>query len=80
MKTESTLTFEEALSRLEAVVQELESGELSLDQALAGFESGVAMIRLCRAKLDQAEQRVTVVLKDTEGNSMGEEPFTPKEM
>ena len=57
--TEAELTFEQAFGQLEAVVQQLEGGELSLEQSLALFETGMRLAKLCAAKLDQAEQKVS---------------------
>jgi len=56
---EAELTFEQAFGQLEEVVQQLESGELSLEQSLALFEKGVRLAKLCEGKLDQAEQKVS---------------------
>ena len=51
-------SFEEAIQGLQEAVEQLESGDLSLDQALAAFERGVKLARRCSAYLDQAELRV----------------------
>lgn len=56
---EAELTFEQAFGQLEEVVQQLESGELSLEQSLALFEKGIRLARLCESKLDGAEQKVS---------------------
>ncbi len=61
------LQFEDALQRLEAVVKKLEAGNIPLDAALACYEEGIALIRLCNEKLDDAEQRVEAVRKTEEG-------------
>ena len=53
-----TLSFEEAFSQLEAVVGQLEAGDLALDQAMALFERGMALATHCNARLDVAELRV----------------------
>ena len=66
--TESSTTppdFERALAELEATVDKLEHGELSLEEALAQFERGVALARECQASLKQAEQKVEVLLQKT---------------
>lgn len=60
---EQKLTFEQALQRLEAVVRELETGDLSLDSALALFQEGVALARQCGAQLDEAEARIEKLLE-----------------
>ena len=56
------ITFEQARSELEAIVRRLEDGETSLDDALELWERGEQLHELCRAKLDQAEERVAVLL------------------
>lgn len=56
-----TLDFEAALKELETLVQQLERGELSLEQSLERFERGVQLTRRCQQALQQAEQRVLVL-------------------
>jgi exodeoxyribonuclease VII small subunit len=56
--------FETALKRLEEIVRKLENGELSLDSALELFEEGVKLSRFCHTKLEQAERRVEILLKN----------------
>ena len=68
------LTFEEALARLEETVRLLESGNVPLDDSLALFEEGIALVRLCNGKLDTAEQKV-VKLKISGSGSVIEEPM-----
>ncbi len=58
------VSFEEALTRLEAVVQELERGELSLEKALATFQEGVRLLRICIEKLNNFEEQVEVLLTE----------------
>jgi exodeoxyribonuclease VII small subunit len=67
--------FEQALSELEAVVQHLESGELSLEQSLKQFERGIALTRACQKSLAEAEQRVKVLM-ETDGRERLA-PFEP---
>ena len=54
-------TFEEALVRLEAIVDQLEEGDLELESALAQFEEGVALTRRCAGQLEQAERRIEIL-------------------
>ena len=70
--------FEKALSRLENIVGELEKGELALEEALKLFEEGVKIARLCSTKLDEAERKVEILLKDEQGK-LAEEPFQTEE-
>jgi exodeoxyribonuclease VII small subunit len=60
---EQKLTFEQALQRLETVVRELETGDLSLDAALALFQEGVALARQCGGQLNEAEARIEKLLE-----------------
>lgn len=60
-------TFAAALSRLEEIVQELEKGDLPLEQSLKLFEEGVKLARLCTRRLDEAERKVEILLKDKDG-------------
>lgn len=62
------LSFEEALKRLEETVHALESGSVPLDESLKLFEEGVALVKFCNSKLDNAEQKVRILLRDEEGN------------
>ncbi len=66
--TKKELNFEESLNSLENIVQSLESDNLSLDEALSAFEKGVKLSRTCQKALDKAEQKVTILLGDTEQN------------
>ncbi len=59
--------FEEALSGLETIVSRLEAGELPLDDALKLFEEGVRLARVCGARLDEAERRIEILMKGTDG-------------
>jgi exodeoxyribonuclease VII small subunit len=65
--------FEASLERLEAIVEELESGELDLEASLARFEEGVALSRRCAEKLSQARQRIDVLVE--QGGELLERPF-----
>ena len=61
--TES-LDFEAALAELEALVQRMETGSLSLEDSLAAFERGVQLTRQCQTALQQAELRVKALMRD----------------
>ena len=60
-----TVDFEQALGELEAVVERLEHGDLPLEEALRQFERGVELTRTCQASLQQAEQKVEILLQKT---------------
>jgi len=70
--------FEKALARLEGIVEELEKGELALEEALKLFEEGMQTSQFCNSRLDEAERKVEVLLKDNVGKLV-EKPFDPKQ-
>ena len=70
--------FEDALTELEAIVRRLENEQLSLDEAIALFEEGIKLSHLCAARLDEAEKKVSLLLKDDQGNPY-EQPFADTE-
>src|SRR5512137_523522 len=69
-------TFEEALARLETIVRELEEADLPLERSLAVFEEGVRLSRLLHQRLNEAERKVEILLKD-EGGAKVPVPFAP---
>jgi exodeoxyribonuclease VII small subunit len=68
------LNFEKALADLEATVEKLEKGGLSLNESLALFEKGVKLARFLREELGKAEKKVEILLKDEKGG-LKAEPF-----
>jgi exodeoxyribonuclease VII small subunit len=66
--------FEDALARLEEIVKELESGDLPLEQSLKMFEEGIKLSRICNKRLEDAERRVEILLKDKAGTIVAQ-PF-----
>ena len=67
MASKENKTFESALEDLEQVVEQLETGELSLEAALAAFEKGVGLTKYCYQKLDEVEKKIEVLTKDKDG-------------
>ncbi|MEE9613071.1 MAG: exodeoxyribonuclease VII small subunit [Desulfatiglandales bacterium] len=59
--------FEDAMKRLEDIVQSLESGDLSLEDSLGTFEEGMKLVSFCSKKLEEAEQKVTLLVKESNG-------------
>ena len=70
-------SFEESLNELEAVVKELESGELPLERSLALFEKGTTLSAVCRKQLEDAETRIEQLIR--RGDRLVAEPFRPRE-
>jgi exodeoxyribonuclease VII small subunit len=61
-------TFEASLNQLETIVKQLETGDLPLEESLKLFEKGVALSRECRERLNEAERRIEILMKDTDGS------------
>ncbi len=74
-KTTEKPSFEAALDQLQQTVKRLESGELSLEQALRSFEEGVRLSRLCQEHLSAAEKRVEVLAQAPAGGPIELQPF-----
>ena len=67
MSETKSVNLEKSLADLEALVEELESGDLPLDKAMKKFEQGIKLTRSCQAALKDAEQKVEVLLKSAGG-------------
>jgi exodeoxyribonuclease VII small subunit len=72
-RKKQTLPFEEALSELESLVEDLERGDQTLEESLKSFERGVELTRTCQKALDEAEQKVRILSGETEQEEL--EPF-----
>ena len=57
------LKFEEMMKKLEAIADDLESGEMPLDESLKKYEEGVKLLRLCRKRLDETKRKVEMLVK-----------------
>ncbi len=71
-------TFEQSMKLLERIVQELEDGDLPLEKAIKKFEEGIKLTKLCSEKLDETEKKISILLKNSEGQ-MTEKPFMPED-
>jgi exodeoxyribonuclease VII small subunit len=71
--------FETSLKKLEDIVKRLEGGDLSLEDSLKAFEEGVKHSAFCSGKLDEAERRVEILLKQKDG-SLKREPFETEDI
>ncbi len=66
-KEQGQKNFEIALEDLEQVVEQLETGELPLEDSLSAFEKGVGLVKFCQQKLDEVEKKVELLVKDKDG-------------
>jgi exodeoxyribonuclease VII small subunit len=73
-----TTTFEEAIKRLETLVEAMESGQLPLEEMLERYEEGTKLVALCGEKLAAAEKRIEIVTRNAAGNPEVAE-FDPNE-
>lgn len=73
------MNFEKKLDRLEEIVGKMESGDLSLDQSLKMFEEGIKLSRDCHSQLDEAEQKVQLLLEVDEDGEVKTSDFDAEE-
>ena len=66
--------FEDAMQRLEQIVESLEGGELSLEDSLKVFEEGMKLAKFCSGKLEEAEKKVSLLVKE-KGGEYTQVPF-----
>ena len=66
-KDTGNMKFESALEDLERVVEQLETGALSLEDSLTAFEKGVGLVKFCNQKLNEVEKKIDFLVKDKEG-------------
>ncbi len=68
--------FEDALKKLEKVVTKLEGGDIPLEESLKLFEEGIRLSRFCNQKLEEAERKVEILMKNKDG-TIKTQPFDP---
>jgi len=71
-------SFEDALQQLEQIVQKLEKGELPLEESLKLYEEGIRLSRLCHGKLEEAEGKIEMLMKDARGEALLDKDGRPK--
>lgn len=71
------ISFEETMDKLEEIATELEKGNLNLEESVSKFEEGMKLSKECSALLENAEKRITILLKD--GEEIKEESFIQEE-
>lgn len=76
MAARKRFPFEESITKLEALVERMENGNLSLEESLKTFEEGINLTRECQQALKTAEQKVKLLIE--KNNGVEEAPFTPE--
>ena len=71
-------TFEKAMKQLENIVRDLETGDLPLEKAMKKFEEGIQLSKFCSQKLDETEQKITLLIQSEDGD-ITEKPFSSEE-
>jgi len=71
------MSFEEIMKNLEQIANELEKGNLSLDESVKKFEDGIKLSKICNEILERAEKKITMLIRD--GNDVKEEKFEVNE-
>lgn len=69
------MTFEEGLAALETIVQQLERGDVPLDQSITLYERGEALRAACQQRLDAAQARIEAIVTGVDGRAVGTRPF-----
>jgi exodeoxyribonuclease VII small subunit len=78
VKKDEEPAFETALKQLEEIVQRLEKGELPLEESLKLYEEGIRLSRLCHAKLEEAEGKIEMLMKDARGELLTDKDGQPR--
>ncbi len=74
---QQSLSFEQAMEKLEHIVTKLESGELPLEQAIGLYQEGTRLSQLCAGKLEQVERKIDMVMETEQG--LEQQPFNHDE-
>ena len=75
MPAKKSFPFEESLARLESLVEQMDQGDLSLEESLKTFEDGIKLTRECPQALESAEQKVKLLIE--KNGEVAEQPFEP---
>ncbi len=72
-KTDADFKFEKALARIEQIVDQMESGEIELDKALALYQEGMELMAKCQATLEETQNKIKKITRDIQGRLKVEE-------
>lgn len=72
------MSFEAAMAELEKVVGQLERGDVALEESIALYERGAALKKRCEAKLNEAQEKVSAITLDADGQPTGTTPIDPQ--
>jgi len=66
----SELNFEKAMSRLEAIVEQMETGKLPLEDLIVRYEEGMNLVKVCQERLTKAEQKIEIIARNSAGKAV----------
>ena len=69
-KSEPEQTFEGAMNRLEAIVEQMESGKMMLEELIVRYEEGMKLVKVCQERLAGAEQRIEIITRNSAGKAI----------
>jgi exodeoxyribonuclease VII small subunit len=69
-QTATELNFESAMDRLEAIVAQMESGKLPLEDLIVRYEEGMSLVKVCQQRLASAEQKIEIIARNSAGKAM----------
>ncbi len=72
-KLSAELNFEAAMDRLEAIVEQMESGKIMLEELIVRYEEGMKLVKICQERLSSAEQRIEIITRDHAGKPVVKE-------
>ncbi len=72
-KPASSANFEQAMKRLEEIVEQMESGDLPLEELIVRYEEGMKLVKVCQAQLASAEQRIEIITRNSAGKPVVKE-------
>jgi len=76
---EVELNFEDAMDRLEKIVEQMESGKLPLEDLIVRYEEGMNLVKICQERLANAEQKIEIIARDSAGKPVIKEFETEEE-
>ena len=73
----SEMAFEDAMEKLEAIVEEMESDKVPLEKLIAGYEEGTILLKLCQSRIAEAQKRIEMIARDAGAKNFALAEFDP---
>ena len=73
------MAFEEAMEKLEAIVEEMESDQVPLEKLINGYEEGTKLLKLCQSRIAEAQKRIEIIARDAGAEELTLSEFDPKD-